>query len=159
MLRRLVAIALFAALSTPAHSQLFKCTGPSGKTIYSDRPCEYGAQEMDQSRLNANVLPTDRRHQAQPQATSKDARREECFEILEGKLKPTQRRAIGSVCGADISEAEFKSCMVKLLQPQTPSGYEAIANTCTGQALPRAPQIQSKPMRCKPNYAGGMNCY
>ena len=34
-------------LSTSAHADVFKCKDSNGKTIYSDKPCEYGAKPLN----------------------------------------------------------------------------------------------------------------
>lgn len=45
-------------LAAAAHAQVFKCPGPDGRTIYSDRACGASQQVVDPNALRANTLPT-----------------------------------------------------------------------------------------------------
>ena len=69
---RLLAVCLLLPLGAVA--QVYKCPSPSGKTVYSDRPCGAG-QVMDSSALKANSLPASRRENDTSRSQQHEAQR------------------------------------------------------------------------------------
>lgn len=60
-IRRVLAISLAMSLGS-AVAQVYKCKDASGRTVYSDSLCAFGAKPLDEQTLRANTLEIDRPH-------------------------------------------------------------------------------------------------
>lgn len=145
-----------------AWAQVYRCVQPSGVVAYSDAPCARGerggqisvqpsvvdaseGRERDQNALNAlekrkQQLPAEPNaagaysSAAPVAAVDRQSRLERCEPLLE-QSSGTRQQGIGALCGADIDDALFETCLAKVQDAGGSGEIEAVVRACTGSGL------------------------
>lgn len=154
-------VALF--LPFAANAEVYRCVQPDGSVRYADEPCAKGerggqidvqpmtidaadGRERTQKFLSdlsqQSARQSDAAPAAQPGGTSGGVDQTErrmqrwtrCEPLLDD-ASGVRRQAIGALCGADMDEALFDSCLNKVQAAQGVSEMDSVVRACTGTGL------------------------
>lgn len=158
-----IAFAVAVLLANTVHAEVYRCVQPDGSVKYADEPCAKGERggQIDVQPMTIDAADGRQRTQkflsdlkAQPAyqndaanvtlpgtsgaSTSQAARRMQRWERCEPLLDESsgvRRQAIGQLCGADMDEALFDTCLNKVQEAQGVSETDAVVRACTGTGL------------------------
>lgn len=150
--------------TSTAWADVYRCVQPSGAVLYSDEPCAKGTRggqvdiqpsvldskegrERNQKALEELKLrkapgtaeqeqtsSVNRSSAAPPASEGRVNRLEQCQPLLE-EASGVRRQAIGALCGADLDDAMFDSCLAKVQDADSTGEMEALVRACTGSGL------------------------
>ncbi len=152
-------LGLAAGMVLPSWAQVYRCVGANEMVVYADEPCAKGerggevniqplvldskeGRERNQKTLDElkpktpseTVQPQPEMRESSPSVVpsrDRSARLDRCQPVLE-QSSGVRRQAIGSLCGADLDEATFDSCLNRVQLADSTGEMEALVRACTG---------------------------
>ncbi|HEX5806622.1 MAG TPA: DUF4124 domain-containing protein [Macromonas sp.] len=153
-----------------AQAQVYRCVQPDGAVKYADEPCGKGergkeitVQPMtidasdgrERTQKFLSNLDKEKGRQAEPapavspgvaasssasQSEGRMRRWERCEPLLD-ESSGVRRQAIGALCGADLDESMFDTCLAKVQSAQGVGETDAVVRACTGSGLQNGPVV------------------
>lgn len=167
---------------TAAWAQVYRCVQPSGTVAYSDSPCAKGerggqieveptvidaseGRERDQKALTeaekhksqapAGPVPAGAASAAPPVAANRtpdrQSRWDRCEPLID-QASGVRQQGIGAVCGADLDDAMFETCLAKVQAADGTGEIEAVVRACTGSGLSSGGAVVVRPRRFRPEF-------